>query len=182
MDRINQIIKHKLYLKYVQKIKVHEQDRIFCKHDIIHFLDVCRLAEIEWLTFRIQEIERKQGAVSNVQSGIKNAESIWVNRELIYAAGLLHDIGRWMEYEEGLQHEIASTGLAAEILRECDFKKEEIEKIIFAILNHRNKEIENDNSLAGFIYRADKKSRACFCCQAENECDWSDSKKNLEIK
>lgn len=182
MDRVNRIMKHKLYLEYINRIKAHEQDRIFCKHDMGHFLDVCRLAEIEWLTFRIQETETKQDAVSNGQSGVKNGESIQVNRELIYAAGLLHDIGRWEEYENGVRHEIASAGLAPGILRECDFAQRETEEIIFAISNHRNKEIKEENSLAGFLYRADKKSRACFSCEAENECDWSDSKKNLEIK
>lgn len=176
MDRINRIIKHKLYMKYIQRIKVHEQDRIFCKHDMGHFLDVCRLAEIEWLNERLAIYEKKKQEDS--MTGVLEQ----INRELIYAAGLLHDIGRWMEYEESIRHELASAQLAPEILRDCNFAEEEIEKIVHAILNHRNKEIKEDNSLAGFVYRADKKSRACFGCEAESECDWSDSKKNLEIK
>ena len=48
-------------------------------------------------------------------------------------------------------------------------------------VSKRNKEIAEDISLAGFIYRADKKSRPCYFCEAESECDWSVTKKNLEI-
>lgn len=177
MERINRIIKHELYLKYSGKIKAYEKDRKFCKHDMAHFLDVCRLAEILWLNHRISELKEK------FQDNFlicEEAES--VSRELIYAVGLLHDIGRWQEYESGIRHEIASAALAPEILRDCGFTKEEIERIVFAISNHRNKEMKEENSLAGFIYQADKKSRPCFLCEAESECDWSVSKKNLEIK
>lgn len=177
MERINRIIKHELYLEYVKRIKAYEQDRIFCKHDMIHFLDVCRLAEILWLNDRILEIEENAQKIFKV-----NEEKEAVSRELIYASGLLHDIGRWQEYESGVRHEIASAGLAPEILRDCGFTEEEIEKIVFAISNHRNKEMKDKKSLAGFIYQADKKSRPCYSCEAERECDWPAAKKNLEIK
>ena len=132
---------------------------IFCKHDMVHFLDVCRLAEIEWLQLHSCEIEK----------------------ELIYAAGLLHDIGRWQEYENGIRHEMASGQLAPEILEDCGFHTEETEEIIKAIKNHRNSSIKEENSLSGLLYRADKKSRACFCCKAEAECDWPAEKKNLVL-
>ena len=177
MERINRIIKHKLYLEYINRIKVHEQDRIFCKHDTVHFLDVCRLAEILWLNDKISRIE--ENAQKNLSA---EEEKNSVSRELIYASGLLHDIGRWQEYETGIRHEIASSKLAPEILRDCGFAEEEITEIVFAIANHRNSEIKEQNTLAGFIYRADKKSRPCYICEAESECDWSAAKKNLEIK
>ena len=70
-----------------------------------------------------------------------------LNRELIYAAGLLHDIGRWQEYEEGIRHEIASADLASRILCECGYNEQEIEEIRRAILNHRNSSIKDENSL-----------------------------------
>lgn len=177
MDRINRIIKHKLYLEYISKIKVYEQDRIFCKHDMVHFLDVCRLAEILWLKDRISRLNEK-----SQDNSLADKESDFVERELIYASGLLHDVGRWQEYENGIRHEIASAGLAPEILRDCGFTEEEIEKIVFAISNHRNKDMQDEKSLAGFIYQADKKSRPCFSCEAEHKCDWPVLKKNLEIK
>lgn len=180
MEKINRILKQEIYQEYVQRIKVHEKDRIFCKHDMIHFLDVCRLAEIDWLNRRIYEIEKEYETFPKLSEARESLRKI--NRELIYAAGLLHDIGRWQEYEEGIRHEVASSKLAPEILRAAGFEEVEIEDIVLAISNHRNKEIRDELSLSGFLYRADKMSRPCYVCEAESECDWSVLKKNLEIK
>lgn len=181
MDRVNKIIKHRLYQECIDKIKKYEENRIFCKHDSIHFMDVCRLAEIDWLQCRLEESELKNGAKDILSEEHKN-ELFLIKKEWLYACGLLHDIGRWKEYENGIRHEVASAEMAPEVLRDCDFTEEEIEKIVLAIRNHRNKEIAEDISLSGFLYRADKKSRPCFLCEAETKCDWSASKKNLEIR
>ena len=179
MERINRIIKHELYLEYVQRIKVYEKDRIFCKHDMVHFLDVCRLAEIDWVNHRIWEIEKEYETFPKLSEARVALSQI--NRELIYAAGLLHDIGRWQEYEDGVRHEIASCNLATEILEDAGFGKEEIEEIVSAISNHRNSAIKDELSLSGFLYRADKMSRPCYVCEAEKQCDWSALKKNLKL-
>ena len=160
--RRNKIIQNLKYKEYVRRIEEHEKDRIFCKHDMIHFLDVCRLSEILWLKNKEAYLDK-------------------VNTELIYAAGLLHDVGRWQEYEEGVRHEIASARLSVEILKECGFEKQEIDEIILSIGNHRNKEVKEEFTLSGILYRADKMSRSCFCCKAEKECVWDISKKNMEI-
>ena len=181
MDRVNKIIKHRLYQECIDKIKTYEENRIFCKHDPIHFMDVCRLAEIDWLQCRLEELELKNSSKDIISEEHKK-ELLLIKKELLYACGLLHDIGRWQEYENGIRHEIASAEMAPQILRECDFAEEEIEKIVLAIRNHRNKEIAEDISLSGFLYRADKKGRPCFWCEAETKCDWSASKKNLEIR
>ena len=180
MERVNRIIKQKLYLEYVQRIKTWERDRIFCKHDMSHFLDVCRLAEIEWMELRLQAMGEKVCEVSDNPADAGDKKQ--VDRELIYAAGLLHDIGRWQEYESGIRHEIAGSKLAYEILQETGFGEKETEEIVLAILNHRNSDVKDEVSLSGLLYRADKKSRACFCCEAEGECEWSALKKNLVIK
>ena len=180
MDRINKIIKHRLYLEFVDKIKTYEENRSFCKHDFIHFMDVCRLAEIDWLQCRLEEKEMIKYVEES--SHKQNEELISVNKELLYACGLLHDIGRWQEYESGIRHELASAELAPEILRDCGFAQDEITGIVLAIRNHRNNEIAEALSLSGFLYRADKKSRPCFWCEAESECDWAANKKNLEIR
>ena len=142
MEKINRILKQEIYQEYVQRIKVHEKDRIFCKHDMIHFLDVCRLAEIDWLNRRIYEIEKEYETFPKLSEARESLRKI--NRELIYAAGLLHDIGRWQEYEEGIRHEIASSKLAPEILRAAGFEEVEIGDIVLAISNHRNKEIKDE--------------------------------------
>ena len=182
MERVNRILKHKLYLEYIQRIKIWEKERIFCKHDMVHFLDVCRLAEIEWLELRLREAQKNQKEILDSLNIKSDNKLKVVSKELIYAAGLLHDIGRWQEYESGIRHEISSSKLAYEILLDAGFCEEEIEEIILAVSNHRNSAIKEENSLSGFLYRADKKSRACFCCEAEKECEWSVLKKNLELK
>lgn len=180
MERINRILKHELYQEYIQRINVYEQDRIFCGHDMVHFLDVCRLAQIEWLELRLAEMEEKQQSKDKTDAG-KDSKLRQINKELIYAAGLLHDIGRWQEYEKGIRHEIASGQLAPQILKDCGFDKTETDEIINAIGNHRNSLVKEEISLSGLLYRADKKSRACFSCKAEKECDWSAEKKNLVL-
>ena len=101
---------------------------------------------------------------------------------MIYAAALLHDIGRWKQYEDGTPHEKASALFAPEILAESGFTKEESEQILSAILNHRNAAIGQDETLDSILYRADKMSRSCFCCEAERECDWKGTRKNRELR
>ena len=133
-------------MDYVQKIKTLEQNRIFCKHDMVHFLDVCRLAEIEWLELCMNRMA--EGKISCKKSLRMETVSkfLVVNKELIYAAGLLHDIGRWMEYENKIRHEIASGELALEILKDCGFTEGESTEVILAIKNHRNREIKDEIS------------------------------------
>lgn len=77
-ERINRILTHPSYIEYVSQNAEKEQDRVFCHHDMGHFLDVARLAEILNLT-----------------------EAYGQDAELIYAAALLHDIGRHIQYETG---------------------------------------------------------------------------------
>ena len=173
MERVNQIIKHPLYVEYLQKNKEHEKERIFCKHDMTHFLDVCRIAENLYLKHCLDVLERKNTKINTVYS-----EKI---KEYIYAVGVLHDIGRWQEYEEGIRHEIASVNLAGPILADCGFEEQEIREILLAISNHRNNDIKEENTLSGWIYQADKKSRSCFSCEAEKLCDWSIEKKNMKL-
>lgn len=138
---------------------VAEEGRRFCHHDMGHFLDVARLAMI-----------------FNLQEGLPLQE------EMIYAAALLHDIGRWRQYEDGTPHEKASALLAPEILAESGFTEEEAGQILTAILDHRNAAVRQDRTLSGILYRADKMSRSCFCCEAEAECDWKGDKKNLVLQ
>lgn len=156
MERINRIIQNEKYRACLSKIADFERTRIFCGHDMTHFLDVARLAYL----FSLEE-------------------NLPVEKELIYAAALLHDVGRYVQYEDGTPHHLASLPLAEEIMGECGFSAKEKEEILRAIENHRNPAIREEKSLSGLIYRADKMSRSCFGCRAEKECDWSAEKKNL---
>ena len=102
MDRVNRILHHEKYKDYIARINKAEKDRQFCCHNMGHFLDVARLAVI-----------------------LDQTEGYGQEKELIYGAALLHDIGRWMEYEDGISHEKASVMLAPEILDDCGFSEEE---------------------------------------------------------
>jgi len=159
MKRVNKILKSRKYLAHIDKIKAAEEGRIFCCHNMMHFLDVARIAAL-----------------------INEEEQLDIDRELIYAAALLHDIGRHVQYADGTPHEQASAQLAPELLQETGFDVREQAEILRAIIEHRNAEIAGEKSLAGIIYRADKASRACFACEAEKLCDWKKEKKNLEIQ
>ena len=157
-ERIQKIWEHPLFQESLLATEQLERDRIFCGHDRNHLLDVARIAYIENLETRAN-----------------------IPKYLIYAAALLHDIGRHLQYTEGIPHHEASAHLAEEILPACGFAKSETEQILQAILSHRDRTSRESDGLAGLIYRADKRSRCCFACPAEPECDWSPEKKNMAI-
>ena len=158
MNRVNAVWKHPLYQEAYEKIQELENGRRFCGHSAEHFLSVARLA---W----IRNLEDQAG----------------LDREAVYAAALLHDIGRHRQYLEGIPHHEASAELAARILPDCGFRAEETEQILEAIRGHRSPEVKTEKSLRGYIYQADKLSRNCLACAAEPECDWPEEKKNREI-
>lgn len=158
MKRINRILQHPLYQEYLAKNEAAEEGRVFCKHDMVHFMDVARIGQI-----------------------INLEEAVDVESELIYAAALVHDIGRHVQYADGTPHEKASAVLAPQILAESGFDDKKTSVIIEAVLHHRDASVKEERSLRGILYRADKLSRACYTCKAEAECDWKRDKKNLEI-
>lgn len=158
MERIDRIIVHPQFLDHIETIRAAEEKRIFCRHDMTHFLDVARIGTI-----------------------ISLEEEIGVPRDLIYGAALLHDIGKHLQYKEGIPHEQASAVLAPEILLDCGFSREETWIIRDAILQHRNSEVKSEKNLRGILYRADKASRACFSCPVLAECNWKGDKKNSTI-
>lgn len=155
MKRFNYILNDEQYIYYLKIIKKLEKGRKFCKHNLKHFLDVARIAQL-----------------------INLEENLGFEREIIYVTAILHDIGKWIQYENGTPHEIASWELAEEFLEAYNFSEEESEIIKQGILGHRNKASQG---FSGLIYKADKLSRLCVSCKAKAECNWSDEKKNLEI-
>lgn len=158
MERANRICSHPLWKWHIEQLREAEKERIFCRHGIEHLLDVARIAYIE-----------------NLEQGYG------ISQEIIYAAALLHDIGRFLQYSQGIPHEIAGAQIAPEILADCGFTRQEQEEILEGIREHRNSGQKTNRSLSGLIYRADKKSRSCGFCKACEACDWSLEKKNLTI-
>lgn len=156
--RLQRIWDHPLFQKSLLETERLEQNRIFCGHNRAHLLDVARIAYIE-----------------NLETGAN------IPKYLIYAAALLHDIGRHLQYTKGVPHHEASARIASKILPECGFSQEDTRRILDAVLSHRDKAAGSADGLSGMIYRADKRSRCCFACPAEPECDWSREKKNMTL-
>jgi len=159
MNRVDKIINNECYRQCYNVIQQLEEERIFCGHDMIHFLDVARIAYI-----------------LNLESGLK------IDKEIIYATALLHDIGRHMQYIRNIPHHEASAQIAEGILKDSGFSQKETENIILAILAHRDKTGPGREDLSGIICRADKISRNCFDCNAQMECNWPSDKKNMLLE
>lgn len=160
--RLTFIQNHPLYLSADRRLQELEETRIFCRHQMNHLLDVARIAYILNLEMRLG-----------------------ISRDLIYAAAILHDIGKGRQYEEGIPHETASADLAEQILADMPaklaFTPEEQQQILTAIRGHRRLRCDAE-PLEALLYKSDKMSRACFACPAESQCNWSNDKKNMEIQ
>lgn len=158
MERVNRILRHEAFQWHLQENEVAEEHRIFCHHDMAHFLDVARIAMI-----------------LNLQ------ERLGLSQGMIYGAALLHDIGRHEQYKNGTPHETASARIAPDILADCGYESDEVQEIAEAIALHRDSKTAERHDLAGILYRADKASRACFSCKASGQCNWKEDRKNQEI-
>ena len=162
MDRVNAIWNHPLYQEYYRRLERMEESRIFCRHQMPHLLDVARIARIR-----------------SLEAGME------LDADVIYAAAILHDIGKSLQYEEKIPHETAGVRIAGEILDSLDgeaaFTEEEKRMILTAIRGHRRLR-QDPEPLERLLYESDKASRMCLVCPAERMCDWSEEKKNMEIK
>lgn len=156
MENTNRIYSDPRVRERLEKLKGYEKDRKFCKHDLDHFLTVGRIA-----TIRAYE------------------EGFEVNRDLIYSAALLHDLGRTEEYEREIPHDRASVAFAKEILKITDFNDEEKERILSMIGAHRG---DPKDGYEKIFNEADKLSRACFLCDMREDCYWPEDRKNMMIK
>ena len=158
MENIDRIIHHPIFKMSMKKIGECEKNREFCCHGISHSLDVARMAYI-----------------------VNLEQHLGISKEMIYGAALLHDIGRWRQYEKNIPHEEASAALAADILEDTAFSKEAIGQILAAIGSHREKmEMETDR-FAYLLYESDKKSRICWLCEAQDTCYWPETQKNRTV-
>ncbi len=158
MKRIDAIVAHPLYVANQEKIEKLEANRIFCRHGMNHSLDVARILYIKVLE-----------------------QQLGISKDILYAAALLHDIGRAVEYESGIAHHEAGTHIALQILEDCGYDEEEKTRILLAIQNHKEQDLEQSDILCKLLYEADKQSRDCYHCQAVDACYWSEDKKNKTI-
>lgn len=158
MEGFNKILNNELYKGYIKENEISESGREYCLHDLQHLIDVARIAYI-----------------------LNLEEGYGFNKDTIYAAALLHDIGKWKQYRFGAPHEVVSAYLAEEILIQCGYAEDLNKIIMLAISEHRHKNCKS-SSLGKLLYRADKLSRKCYSCKVEDSCYWDQSMKNIELK
>lgn len=170
MERIDRIMKHPLFQQCREVIDIAERNRVYCRHNLEHSLDVARIAYI-----------------LNLEEGGK------LDQALIYAMALTHDLGRSEEYTLGKNHHVAGAELAELILTACGFSEEDTQMICQAIAAHKaldatsepetGKEEQNwkKDYCRKLLYRADKLSRNCYDCAAAKTCYWDDNIRNHRI-
>ncbi|WP_245905586.1 HD domain-containing protein [Mogibacterium diversum] len=164
IDRFQDIYHDELWLICMEEIEAAESGRIYCRHDFTHLMDVARIAYI-----------------------LSVEEALCIQKDVIYAAALLHDIGRSKEYTDGIPHDEAGASIAEEILKRSSYSEKEREAIITAVRDHRGHYVPEEASglierLSYVIKRADKESRLCLSCDARDTCKWPNDKKNMNIK
>lgn len=157
----NKIIKNQKYIKILKDIEALEKGRIFCGHNMEHFLDVARITLI-----------------------LCKEQNLDVSPDFIYSTALLHDIGRAQQYRNDVSHDTAGEKIAREILQEVGASESFTDAVCSCILHHStNKVTQGGISAFEKIFRAaDKKSRNCFCCKAQKECNWQYEKRNMNIE
>ena len=155
-ERHNLILKDKVFQERLNKIEEEESTRRFCRHGIEHLVSVARIGAL-----------------------IASDEGLDIDRDVIYAAALLHDIGRCSEYtkDKNMSHADAGVIIAEDILRRVGYSDTEVKVILEAIKLH-GEDTAPDGTLAKLLFRADKLSRNCFRCEAEPECFWDEALKN----
>ncbi|MBO8159754.1 HD domain-containing protein [Thermosyntropha sp.] len=165
MKRIELLLNDSVFNSHMQRNAEMEIEPQFCKHDIYHHIDVARIAYI-----LVLEHNDLNYFVKEAELGGKLAA-----KEVIYAAGLLHDIAKWKEYEYGADHAALGARIARDILPRVFFNPHEVDIICQAVYEHRN--ISRDMSFLGErIHRADNLSRVCTKCPQRGICPKVNSK------
>ncbi len=161
MDRVKKIVYDEQYLLYTKKNEESELNRTFCLHNFNHLLNVARLTYLLLL----------------------ETSKLDISKDVAYAAGLLHDIGRWQEYATGCDHALSSANLARPILIKAGYNENEMNLISEAILQHRKKGSypkNNNLTLQEALQKADNLSRTCFNCSVRDKCKTLDLQYNAE--
>ncbi len=148
METVQKILNHPQFKKYMELNSQAEKDRKFCRHDIQHVMDVARVAYII-------SLENKYD----------------LSKEIIYITALLHDIAKWKQYSQKVDHAAEGAVLAREILDDLNMDKGDTEMILDAIAKHRKKE-GHSTPLSKVLYEGDKSCRQCISCIMVEECNW----------
>lgn len=169
MPRVNRILQHRNYEEFTEKNKQAEAKRVYCRHGSDHGLAVARIAYLYLLEKYIEDRDSFPENGAN-NASVRLEESYGVGKESIYAAGILHDIGRWVEYENQEDHALAGARLARPILRDCGFTEGEMEKIVLGISEHRLPPDQTSSILGQALALADDWARDCQSCPSKATC------------
>jgi HD superfamily phosphodiesterase len=161
VQRVERILKDRWYQEYLLRNATREAKRRFCRHNFQHMLDVARVAYILLLEAGDLQVFVRQYSLSGREAA----------REIIYAAGLLHDIGRWEEYDHQQDHAAASARLAKELMSRTGFTPLEIDIVTRAIGEHRRRDA-HETLLGRYLHAADRLSRPCLSCPVQADCHW----------
>ncbi len=155
MERCQRIYEHPLFQHCMDNIEHAEVGRIFCLHGMEHIMDTARI-----------------GYILILERGLN------IDKELFYAAAMLHDSGRYNPLID--DHAEAGAINAELIMPDCGFDEDETIAVAQAIRSHRTNDMSD--IFGAVLYEADKKSRLCYNCRACAECYWEDEKRNLAIE
>lgn len=159
MVRVDRLIRDPEYCQYIDENHCREVNRRYCRHDLQHMIDVARITYLLFLE------------AGDLNPFMEQCELVQLTtaREIIYAAGLLHDIGRWQEYDTHEDHAIIGARLAPALLHRAGFTDAEVEVICRAVKEHRRAG-DGAGILGSHLSRADDLSRLCVRCLAREDC------------
>ena len=153
MKRLNSILRDKEYEQHIRKNAVYEHSRVQCCHNFQHMLDVARIAYILMLENDIFTMWLNNELRGDADTG----------KEVIYTAALLHDIGRWEEYDTGESHALVGAHYTKALMLKHHFSAHETGLVVRAIKEHRAASTPH-TTLGIYLHRSDKLSRLCWCC------------------
>ncbi|WP_051411585.1 HD domain-containing protein [Ruminococcus flavefaciens] len=158
LETANKILENDTFRRKLEELERLEKERKFCGHGLEHLLSVARITML-----------------------ICGERGIAAEPDIVYSAALLHDIGRVEEYTLGLPHDTEGAETAEQILHEVGCGKRKAERIIGMIRSHRSNDCKSD-TLEAVFYEADKRSRMCSFCKAQDECNWPYEKRNVNLE
>ena len=148
MPRLDAIWADEVYQREYRRLEELEQTRVFCRHGIRHLMDTAR---IMWAL----NLERACG----------------LSQDVVYAAALLHDIGKALDHEIEGSH----VQIGVEVAR----KYKENPAVIHAIEAHHG-DVEPKTPLAFIVMAADAISAARPGARRENLESYIKRLENLE--
>lgn len=157
MDTVTQVLEHPQYKACCETITDYEADRTYCRHDMEHFLRVGQIAIL-----------------------LAKENGLSIDAEEIMLAALFHDLGRALQYQNGISHAESSAILAEEILLSIGYDPAKTDRICAAVKCHSKRQdvkiryakCGSQKTLEDLLSFADHFSRECFACLASDTCKW----------